>query len=60
MTEVSFWQKYFRNELVAIELILDSGDPELLYGLTIDYCEQKRKSIIAQLIRIQINEHSSD
>lgn len=54
---MTFWQKYFRNELKAIELILNSGDTVLFYGLPTDYCEQKRKEILQNLLRVQINEH---
>ncbi len=56
---ISFWQKYFRNELIAIEEILNSGDPELFYGIPKSYCINKRKEVIASLIRIQINEYSA-
>lgn len=56
---MTFWQKYFRNELSAIELILNSGDPELLYGIPLSYCINKRRAVIANLIRLQIAEYDA-
>ena len=48
---VSFWQKYFRNELSAIERLINSG-------LRIDCDLDKRRSeIIKNLARVQIAEH---
>ena len=57
---MTFWQKYFRNELIAIELILNSGDPELLYGIPLSYCVAKRQVVMQNLLMVQINEYCPD
>lgn len=53
---ISFWQKYWRNELIGVEIVLACEQPYLPKS----YCETKRKEIINNLIRIQINEYQID
>ena len=56
---ITFWQKYYRSQLRAIERIMDDKTEEFSYGLK-DYCIIARKECLRDLLRTQIYEYSSD
>ena len=56
---MTFWQKYYRSQLDAIDHIMSDKTEEFSYGLK-DYCINARKECLSNLLRTQINEYLSD